>query len=263
MPELTDVEIFRQHAKKHALEKKIESVDYHDADQVLKSSKQMISRNLKGNSFIQTVRNGKHLFMKISNHKWLAMHFGMTEYLLTSEKNKETPKYAKLSVYFDNQRFSYISKRKLGVLEITGSPRDYNEQNNIAKDVLEMSRDEFKNAFKNKRGGIKNALMDQRVIAGVGNIYSDEILFQEKVHPKQKIEKLTDKSLNSLFNTTKRVMKMAIKKDAKPLKLPSSYLLPSREEGNDCPKCEGKIEKIKVNGRGCFICPACQKKPDN
>ncbi|MFW6224260.1 MAG: Fpg/Nei family DNA glycosylase [Bacteroidota bacterium] len=261
MPELPDVEIFRQHAEKHALNKKIESVDYEDAQQVLKSSKQLISRSLNGNVFTQTLRNGKHILMKISNNKWLAMHFGMTGYLETSEKNKPKPKYTKLSVDFGNHRLNYISKRKLGALEITGSPAEYSKTHNLGKDALECSRDEFSRAFKNKRGGIKNALMDQSAVAGIGNIYSDEILFQEKIHPKQKIEKLTDKSFNSLFNTTKRVMKMAIKKDAQPSQLPASYLLPNREEGRDCPRCGGSIKKIRVNGRGCFICPSCQTQP--
>ncbi|MCF8234250.1 MAG: hypothetical protein K9G67_09540 [Bacteroidales bacterium] len=260
MPELPDVEVFRQHAEKHAKNKKISEIRYNDAGRVLKSSKQKISRNLKGQKFTGSARAGKHMFLKTDDDKWLAMHFGMTGFLKHWKKGDDEPEYSKVIFSFDDDhRLSYISKRKLGELEITDNPEAYKKENHIGIDALDCSFKEFKEALKDKQGGIKNVLMDQSKVSGIGNIYSDEILYQEKLHPKHKFEKLDEKQLKSLHKTIQRVMQTAIDNKAQPSDLPDHYLLPHREEGNNCPDCKGKIKKIKINGRGTYVCPKCQK----
>lgn len=260
MPELPDVEIFRQYAQKHAMNKKITRVAYHGAGQVLESTKQKISRQVKNANFTESARVGKHMFLKISSGSWLALHFGMTGNLKYFESHNDPPKYSKADFYFDDDRaLAFISKRKLGELEITKDPDTYCKDHNIGIDVYDGSFEEFKEALKDKRGGIKNVLMDQSRVSGIGNEYSDEILYQEKLHPKAKFEKLNEKALKSLYNTIQRVMKTAINNKADPSKFPDRYLLQHRKEGEECPDCKGKIKKIKINGRGCYICPECQK----
>ena len=261
MPELPDVEVFRKYAEKHAMNKKITDVEYKDPMQILESSKRKITRNVKGKKFTDSARLGKHMFLKSGENNWLAMHFGMTGDLKYFNTGDDEPDFAKVIFKFGNDHgLAVISKRKLGALEITGDPDEYRKENDIGIDALDCSFEEFKTALKGKRGGIKNVLMDQGRMAGIGNIYSDEILFQEKLHPKFKFEKLNEKGLKSLYNTIKRVMKTAIRHDAVPSDLPDSYLLPHRKKGESCPKCEGEVKRIKINGRGCFVCPKCQKR---
>lgn len=260
MPELPDVEVFRRYAEKHAMNKKIGAVEYTDPGKILKSSRQKVTRTLQGQKLTKSARTGKHLFFKTGDGHWLTMHFGMTGYLKYRKKDEKQPDYEKVTIAFERgDKLSYVSKRKLGQIEITDDPQEYKKENDIGIDALACSYEEFQQALKNKRGGIKNVLMDQSRISGIGNIYSDEILFQEKLHPKYKFEALDKEELRSLHKTIHRILQTAINNDALPSDLPRTYLLPHRSEGEDCPGCKGKVRKIKINGRGTYFCPDCQK----
>jgi formamidopyrimidine-DNA glycosylase len=100
--------------------------------------------------------------------------------------------------------------------------------------------------------------MNQQVFAGIGNIYSDEILFQVRLHPKTSVRRLDGDALHDLHEQTLRVLHAAIERGANPGGLPDSYLLPHRREGEDCPRGNGKIQKTKAAGRTAYYCPACQ-----
>ncbi|MGA1840732.1 MAG: zinc finger domain-containing protein [bacterium] len=102
--------------------------------------------------------------------------------------------------------------------------------------------------------------MNQRIMAGIGNIYADEILFQAKVHPQTNSGRLDDKMLESVFQQMKRILQTAIEKKANPSKMPHSWLFPRRKDGEECPLCGGDIGKLKVSGRTAYYCPSCQRK---
>ncbi len=259
MPELPDVENFRRYAEKHALNKKIKDIEYYDT-RILNSSKQKITQTLEGHTFSVAERRGKYLFLK-SGDRWLVMHFGMTGSLEYFGHSDDKPKYAQLVIDFDNDHnLAYISRRKFGKIDITDDIGDFAGKKGIGPDVFDAGEDAFLEAMKNKKGVIKSALMDQSSVSGLGNVYTDEILYQEKIHPEANIKKLDDKAMRSLYSTIKRVMKTAINNEADPDKMPRHYLVSHRKEGTECPDCGGKIKKIKVHGRSTYFCPSCQKK---
>lgn len=123
---------------------------------------------------------------------------------------------------------------------------------------------------KRKNTSIKAAILDQSVIAGIGNIYADESLWRAKIHPSSLVKYLSTRKLNKLFDEIRYVLKLSIAKggstdrnyvDAEGKK--GSYLSFAnvfRREGQDCPRCSAKIVKIRVTGRGTHICPKCQKE---
>lgn len=189
------------------------------------------------------------------------MHFGMTGDLKYLKESEDAPDYTKCSFVFNNRhKLHYISKRKLGHVEMTENLDDFIQKKELGPDALDISEDDFVSLLKEKKSMVKSALMDQSVISGIGNVYADEILFQCKIHPKQKTTALSGSDFKNLYKNTRKVLEKAIEKNADPTKLPKSYLLPNREEGNDCPRCDGKIEKIKTGGRTGYYCPSCQKK---
>jgi formamidopyrimidine-DNA glycosylase len=112
------------------------------------------------------------------------------------------------------------------------------------------------------RGAIKAALMNQSRLAGIGNVFSDEILFQARLHPMTPVGKLDDKDIARLYRTMRRVLKVAIDKGAGaedlPERLPKSFLLRQRQAGAKCPRCGGEIRTMKANGRTAYYCPRCQ-----
>jgi formamidopyrimidine-DNA glycosylase len=115
-----------------------------------------------------------------------------------------------------------------------------------------------------RRGEIKAALMDQSLLAGIGNVYSDEILFQARLHPKTPAEKLDNKQIDAMYRVMRRVLKTAISKGAGSAELfrraPRTYLLRHRENGAPCPRCGGKVKATKAAGRTAYYCPKCQSR---
>jgi formamidopyrimidine-DNA glycosylase len=107
--------------------------------------------------------------------------------------------------------------------------------------------------------------MDQTLIAGIGNIYADEILFQARLHPKTPVTSLDDRQGAELFSQIKQVLKTAIECGAGAEqflgRLPDHYLLPHREKDGKCPRCGGPIASLKAAGRTSYYCPRCQPAP--
>jgi formamidopyrimidine-DNA glycosylase len=104
------------------------------------------------------------------------------------------------------------------------------------------------------------ALMDQRFLAGIGNIYSDERLFQSGIRPDVKVSDLPDARMNALYLAMRRVLRIAIAGQADPNRLPESWLLPHRYKGGKCPRCGGALEERRSSGRTAYFCPRCQHK---
>jgi len=100
--------------------------------------------------------------------------------------------------------------------------------------------------------------MDQQSIAGIGNVYSDEILFQAGEPLEKKVGAFSQKERKHLFHTMKRVLQTAIRHQADPGRFPRTYLTPRRREGEQCPKCGAGLRATKVNGRRAWYCPQHQ-----
>ncbi len=258
MPELPDVEMMRQKAAS-ALHRKIERVEVKD-EGVLYNAPQTLRRHVKNHSFEEMKRIGKNLFVDIKDDQWLRMHFGMTGDLEFSENGNELPKYSRAVFHFDDEsNLCYISRRKLGSIGVIEDISTFVDENGLGPDAMSLSKSEFTETLRNKRGMIKTALMDQKTIAGIGNVYVDEILYQCKIHPETKIGDLSDDQLKDIYSKMMRIFKTAINNDADPEKMPKHYLNTHRSEGESCPDCSGEIERIKVGGRSTYFCPDCQK----
>ncbi|MFW5644636.1 MAG: Fpg/Nei family DNA glycosylase [Bacteroidota bacterium] len=259
MPELPDVEVFRRTIDDKAVGKTISDYTIHVRD-LVGSSRQKLNE-IRDHKINSTRRRGKYCFLEIKDFNWFVLHFGMTGTVSYYEKDDEEPEYSAFSFHFKGKgHLSILTKRKLGKIEICESPDGFAEENDIGKDALELSEDEFLKLLDKKRGGIKGALMDQSLLSGIGNIYSDEILFQSRLHPKKDLSKIDEKKRRELFRNMNEALTKAIEVHADPDKLPENYLLPVRDEGESCPYCKREVKKIKVSGRGCYICPSCQKK---
>ncbi len=263
MPELPDVEVFRKYLNRTALNKKIDKVEVKDKDVLEEISAQSLQRKIKGAKFKETDRLGKYMFVRFDKKGWLVLHFGMTGFLRYYKNEKEEPEHVRVIFNFANgYKLAFDNQRKLGKVDIADSIEEYAEKNEIGPDVLKDDFDltRFREIMAQKRGLIKSTLMDQKSMAGIGNIYSDEILFRAKIHPASKTEKLDDKQVKKIFRALKTVLKKAVEAEVDPQKMPRSYLLPNREDGHKCPKCDGKIKSRKFSGRTGYYCNKHQKQ---
>jgi formamidopyrimidine-DNA glycosylase len=132
----------------------------------------------------------------------------------------------------------------------------------LGPDVLndDFDFEAFRERLSGRRGMIKTRLMNQQIIAGVDNVYSDEILFQARVRPKTPVQELDEKTLHKIFDKMKQVLQTAIDNHAEPQEFPTDFLIPQRHEGGQCPNCGGEVQRIDISGRSAYYCPTCQKR---
>jgi formamidopyrimidine-DNA glycosylase len=262
MPELPDVERFKGYLEATALHQEIAAVKVLDADLLESVSTRNFQSQLKGRSFELTSRHGKYLFVGSGTPPFLVMHFGMTGYLSYFRNDKEAPEHARVVFQFTGDfRLAYVCQRKLGLVTLTEDPASFIEARGLGPDALDdgLTLARFRDRLAGRRGALKSALMNQEILAGVGNVYADEILFQAKIDPNTKVDELDDRKLRAVYRTMRRVLRTSIRNNAEIDRLPKSYLLPHRDSDGRCPRCGGGLEKGRVSGRGTYYCPRCQK----
>jgi len=265
MPELPDVEIFKRYIDSTALHKRITDVTIKD-EYVLKNiSSDSLKNNLKGQLLENTLRHGKYLFLKLSSCHTLLFHFGMTGFPKYFKNEEEYPDHTRLLLAFENGYFlAYDSQRKLGEIRVIEDARTFIDDLEMGPDAFDEDLDfkAFERVFKGRRGMIKPALMNQEIIAGIGNVYSDEILFQAGIHPKSKVKNLSENDWKEIYEQMHEVLNTAIDCRVDPNLFPGHYILSDRTEGADCPKegCGGTLQSIKVSGRSAIYCPSCQEE---
>jgi formamidopyrimidine-DNA glycosylase len=261
MPELPDVETFRRYVDSTSLHQCIVDCEL-DATRMLKGARAEEVRDaLIGRRFAATGRRGKFLFVRIDEAPWLVLHFGMTGFLSYFKAEGDAPGHTRLLVGFDNgYRLAGIWRRRLGRIDLADDVDAFAEANDLGPDAFEpeLDRGTLAAMLRDRRGGLKSALMDQSFIAGIGNVYSDEILFQAGLAPNAPASALSDDQLDALHRSLRHVLATAIERRADPQRLPSSWLLPRREEGAHCPRCGAELAHRQVAGRTAWYCPACQ-----
>jgi formamidopyrimidine-DNA glycosylase len=260
MPELPDVEIYKRYMDSKSLKHKIKSTEIKETKVLEGVSKKKLQDLIKDKSFQKTKRIGKNLLAMLDNNLWLRLHFGMTGYLEYYKETNEENSHRRIIFNFENgYHLAYVNTRLLGKVSIVKNPDDFAKNNDLGIDAMDIKFEEFKKRIQERKGAIKSTLMNQEVIAGIGNIYADEILYQSNIHPKTTANKINEDKLKTMFNKMKDVINTAIEKEADPNKMPRSYLLTHRKENEKCPKCKGNVKKIKVSGRNGYYCPSCQK----
>lgn len=257
MPELPEVAYQKKYADATVLHKKIVKVETGDK-KIYQSAKSDFEETLKTNQFTGTERLGKYLFLNLEKDGVLVVHFGMTG-KLEYYQHEEIPKYAQLTLTFeDHSRVSFTCPRKFGKLYLAESLAEFQKENNLGVDALALKKDEFFKILEEKTGTIKALLMNQKLIAGIGNLYADEVLFQARIHPTTRVDHLSEKEKASTYNEIEKVLKVVKEAREEGQKLPETYITSFRKKGADCPRKNGKIEQIKVSGRTTYFCPNCQ-----
>ena len=257
MPELPEVEGYCRHCSRVALGKKVATVKT-GSSKVLEVSESTLRRHLLRNKLTSCRRHGKYLFLKISDGYALSLHFGMSGYI--DYLKGELPEHAHLALLFSSgKKLAYICPRKFGRVSIAESIDSFVEEKGLGPDALEISRKSFAERIGSYGGSIKGALMDQGLVAGIGNIYSDEILYQEGLLPGRKASKLSREKLGKLHSAMNRILKTAIRHNGEREKFPGRYLAVRREEGSPCGICRGKIKKKAHLGRPTYFCPNHQE----
>ncbi|HEX5410732.1 MAG TPA: DNA-formamidopyrimidine glycosylase family protein [Terriglobia bacterium] len=260
MPELPDVEVFCKDLKSTSLRKPIKSVPTLDKTILWKTSPQKFRSVLKGNQIRVCRRHGKYLFAELKGDGSLGMHFGMTGRLKYLKEGEKPPAPARIVVEFeDGHCLAYTSVRKLGRVFLVTDIATFVRKRQLGPDALGVDFDTFHSIFRSRRGAVKATLMDQALLAGLGNIYTDEILFQAGIRPTRTCDRVSSKEWQRVFRLMRKVLPAAISKRAQRDRLPNSYLTPHRKTGAKCPRCGSPLKNSTVGGRTTYFCPREQK----
>jgi formamidopyrimidine-DNA glycosylase len=261
MPELPDVEVYRRYLNATALHQAIVHTRTEDASILSGVSPQGLGRALAHRSFESTGRHGKYLLVALQRGGWLVLHFGMTGMLKYFQDRGDIPRYTRALFSFENGfHLAYAAPRRLGSIRLVDSPQELVKSQRLGPDALAITLDEFREMAAGRRGAVKSWLMDQEAMAGIGNVYSDEILFQARIHPKRQVGQLDGATLKRLHGKLQKVLETAIGARANPQRMPSGFLLPHRQPGGSCPRCGTALETLRSGGRTAWYCPRCQPR---
>ncbi len=266
MPELPDVETFKRVLEKNGLRKTIGNVVVSDRRILGKLAAATFIGRLQGTKLVAARRHGKHLLASIDRDGRLALHFGMTGALHFVARPDQEPLFTRVRLDFANDGgLAYTNKRMIGRVGLVEDAADFITAEKLGPDALDRRFDfpAFKARVFGAKRDVKSVLMDQQIIAGIGNIFSDEILFQARIDPTARTEELTPSQLKQLFQHMREVLKTAIVCGAGSEqfteRMPKGALLPERKKGGRCPRCRSPLKVFKLGGRTAYCCPRCQK----
>lgn len=287
MPELPEVETVRRGLSKLIIGKNIAS-ESHDTEKGFPNSVQDVSQFLVGSSITDVRRRAKVLMVDLSSGYSLLIHLKMTGQLVfvgdtrfgaghpnDSLVNDLPDKSTRVTLTFsDGSKLFFNDQRKFGWVRLLPTQEIPNipfmqkvGPEPLAKD---FTAQEFMQRFaRRSKTSIKAAILDQSVVAGVGNIYADESLWGAKIHPQRLVSTITEQEFIILHSELREVMNLAVEKGGSSN---STYVNAEgkkgsymdfarvfRREGLPCPRCGTTIEKMRVAGRGTHICPFCQQ----
>lgn len=260
MPELPEAEANRQRIVDNCLNRTIEEAVLGDNVTYIELPGDNERARLAGRQFTETHRHGKLIFAGSKTGPWICVHLGMTGKLLPFDADADggesaLPKATKFLVRFEGERrLAFRCPRKLGWVRVVDSPEEEIERIGFGPDALEIPGDSFVEIIGGTNGSVKGALMAQRKLAGIGNLWSDEILFQTGVHPETKASDLADGKLAEMYETMRGVLTGVCETGATYSRLPKDWLIRSRKTGEPCARCDGTITKTKVSGRSAYFC---------
>ena len=264
MPELPEVEIYARYFTRHALGQPISGIDVRDERILGKVRKREFVESLVGKTFNRVRRHGKNFFAEAgaAQPAWLYLHFGMTGDLVYYRKATERPQFARVVFDFDNgAHLAYDDMRLFGVVDLVTDPDAFIAERRLGPDPLTDSfrlRD-FQRIVERRRGAVKSLLMSQDIIAGIGNLYADEALYQTSIHPQRGVDRLSSAEVKALFTAVRRILRETILRAERGLDRPPRYLIHRREEGKRCPLCGGTIRRTVVFGRTTYYCGKHQR----
>ena len=260
MPELPDVELRKRYLDATALQRRIEHAKVPQS-RMLQVTADHLRGQLKGRRLVASRRHGKYLFGGLDSGAWLVLHFGMTGWLEAFEDPDDEPEHTWLRLDLDDGfHVAYVCPRQFGEIDLCRDVDTFVSEHDLGPDGLALDEDGFLGRLEGRRGAVKPTLMYQQVLAGLGNVWVDEILFQHPLHPERPIPELGDEERRGLFRTMRRVVQEGIDRRVDPDDMPDSWLLGHREDGAECPRCGGEIRRITVSGRAGYHCPEHQQR---
>ncbi len=260
MPELPDVEGFRRTLASCARGRRIEAVEVTDSSVLHGVGVRRLRDRLRGRTVAQPERHGKWLVMPTEDGPAVLFHFGMTGRLVCCGRAEPAHRHDRVLLTLGDDQLRYRDQRKLkGVwfaAQGLGDPQVHRILDGQGPDASDVGRAAFTDLLAVRRGGLKSALLDQSVLAGLGNLMADEVLWRSRLDPRRRAGGLTAAESRRLHTEMRRTVRAASRAGQVPGR--PSWLTGHRDDrGAECPRCHGALRRARVAGRTTVWCPHC------
>lgn len=278
MPELPEVEAFKEYLEHHCMHQQIAEVHIKDKQVIKRISAANFQKSLADTAFKKVERRGKYLVIHLQHSKkLLVMHFGMTGFLYYTKDLAEKVRFSCVAFVFKNNSvLHWISIRKFEKLWLVDFINEIKPLHEMGPEPLALTKKQFLDLIAhNSKKNIKAFLMDQSTIAGIGNEYSDEIMFQSGIDPHHKLADLSAAKIMVLYTQMRKVLKYFVKRQSTDINserdnqffskadrasFNSTYLQAHRHTDMLCPKNpKHHLKKATIAGRTSYYCPKDQQ----
>ncbi len=272
MPELPEVETVVRDLRPLIVGAVFEGISSSVPEQVWPSLD--FFEGLKGRKVEQIERRGKFIVIDLEGEMVLTMHLRMSGRILARDHQAKKLKYERTRIDFDKVSLRFCDMRKFGRIWLT-SKEDYEEITGIEKLGIEpfseeFSLEKFKELVEGRKGALKKFLLDQRYVAGIGNIYADESCFYAGVRPDKEISKLDEGELEKLYESIVKALDQGIRNRGTSVSdYQDAYGKSGKNQellyvygrgGKPCMNCKTELTKVRLAGRGTVFCEQCQSK---
>jgi formamidopyrimidine-DNA glycosylase len=278
--ELPEVEVMRRDMEKEVVGRRIRNAEVRPARNAMRiirrhARRKEFSDRLAGKKITKVERKGKYVLLHLDDGDVLVVHFGMSGQFVRGTKRQSFPQHTHVVLEFvQGGDLRYIDPRTFGEMFVTTADElgKVRELDHIAIDPLEdtFTWQEFSYELGRRASKLKPLLMDQKFISGLGNIYSDEVLFAAGLRHDHMSDQLSAQEVRRLYRAMREVLQEAVRFRGttlddeayvdlfgKPGEFQSELKVYGRK-GLPCRRCRTPIDSIKVNGRTSYFCPQCQ-----
>ena len=266
MPELPEVETIRRALEPLLRGERLDNVDILDA-RIVQGDADGFRREVAGRTVVQVMRRGKHLLLLLDDGRGIALHLRMTGSLLLNEP-EHGPRVRAILHFSNGTRVYFNDMRRLGTICLIPDVDAYCLRLGPEPLAEEFTSECLESRLAGHRIPVKAALLDQHLVAGVGNMYADEALFLAGIHPTTPASALSHSQIVNLWQALREVLHKAIANHGASI---STYALPDGEMGTaherfnvahrlgqPCPVCGTPLIRLMVRKRGSYFCPSCQ-----
>ncbi len=262
MPELPDVETVARLLRRSIAGRRVTRVEVLDRSVVRSPAPRLFAGRLRGRRIRTVGRRGKYLLVYLSGDLVMVGHLRMTGDFVVVPRRAPRRPHTRLVLGMGGTDVRFVDQRRFGHIDLIDA-RDAGTFAGLRALGVEpltpaFSPARFRAMTGGRRGTLKAFLLRQDLIAGIGNIYADEILFQARLHPTRQVLTLRPAEVQRLYLSIRRVLRRgigALSRRGRPV----GDLIAVREPGGVCPRCGGPLRMATIAGRTTYFCPRCQR----
>ena len=262
MPELPEVHTFQHYFNETSLNQRIQSVSVQNDRIIRNVDGGSFARLLKGRTFLDSHRRGKYLFARLDNEHHVLLHFGMSGDLNYYSAPEDKSKYERIGFHFDNGfTLGFDCPRLFARILYLEDREAYIAQIKLGPDALVITEAEFLKALEGRTGTIKGFLLNQKVMAGMGNLYADQVCYQTRIHPGSRIDKLSQPKRKLLYRVMQEILKEATDRLPYYKGYPENWFWQTwRTDGTPGPEGKGVVVHEPIAGRTTYYVKGWQRK---